>query len=95
MKAATNCIARFPLGQLMVTSNALKYLTLNEIISGVIRHQLGDWGELNSDDRMENDLNIERGLILISVYHDSNDMAFFVITEADRSVTTVLMPTDY
>jgi hypothetical protein len=94
MNAATNSTARFPLGQLVVTPNALKCLTLNEIISGVIRHQLGDWGELNSDDRMENDLNLERGLILISIYHDHNDMAFFVITVPNRSVTKVMMPSD-
>ena len=94
MNAATNSIAKFPLGQLVVTPNALKYLTLNEIISGVIRHQLGDWGELNSDDRLENDLNLERGLILISIYHDHNDMAFFVITVPNRSVTKVMMPSD-
>jgi hypothetical protein len=94
MNAATNCIAKFPLGQLVVTPNALKFLTLNEIISGLIRHQLGDWGELNSDDRLENDLNLERGLILISIYHDHNDMAFFVITVPNRSVTKVMMPSD-
>ncbi len=94
MNAAVNSIAKFPLGQLMVTPNALKCLTLNEIISAVIRHQMSDWGNLSSDDRLENDLNLERGLILISVYHDHNDMPFFVITVPNRSVTKVMMPSD-
>lgn len=95
MNAAANSIARFPLGQLVVTPNAIKCLTLNEIISAVIRHQMGDWGNLSSDDRLENDINLERGLILISIYCNHSDMPFFVITMANRSVTKVVMPSDY
>jgi hypothetical protein len=95
MTAAANCIAKFPLGQLMVTPNALKCLTLNEITSAVFRHQMGDWGSLSSDDRLENDHNLERGMILISIYLNHNDMPFFVITVPNRSVTKVVMPSDY
>lgn len=94
MNSATHSIAKFPLGRIVVTSNALKYLTLNEIACGIIRHQSGDWGELNSDDRLENDLALEWGYRLFSQYDYENSFVFWVITEADRSVTTVMMPND-
>jgi hypothetical protein len=47
------------------------------------------------DDRKENELSLEKGFRLLSVYQSADGVKFWVITEADRSVTTVLMPEDY
>ena len=95
MSATAVSAAKFQLGQIVATPNALNHLTQDDIRSGIIRHQSGDWGDLGEDDRKENDLSLERGTRLLSVYHASNGVTFWIITEADKSSTTVLMPEDY
>lgn len=95
MNAAAVSAAKFQLGQLVATPNALDHLTQDDIRSGIIRHQSGDWGDLDADDRKENDLALERGTRLLSAYQASNGVKFWIITEADKSSTTVLMPEDY
>jgi hypothetical protein len=95
MSATAVSAAKFQLGQIVATPNALNHLTQDDIRSGIIRHQSGDWGDLDADDRKENDLSFERGTRLLSVYHASNGVAFWIITEADKSSTTVLLPEDY
>ena len=95
MSANAVSVAKFQLGQLVATPNALNHLTQDDIRSGIIRHQSGDWGDLDADDRKENDLSLERSTRLLSVYHASNGVKFWIITEADRNSTTVLLPEDY
>ena len=95
MSATAVSAAKFQLGQIVATPNALNHLTQDDIRSGIIRHQSGDWGDLDADDRKENDLSLERGTRLLSVYHASNGVTFWIITEADKSSTTVLLPEDY
>jgi hypothetical protein len=95
MSATAVSAAKFQLGQIVATPNALNHLTQDDIHSGIIRHQSGDWGDLGEDDRKENGLSLERGTRLLSVYHTSNGVTFWIITEADKSSTTVLMPEDY
>jgi hypothetical protein len=95
MSATANSAAKFPLGHIVATPNALDHLTQDDIHSGIIRHQAGDWGDLDADDRKENDLALERGTRLLSAYQASNGTKFWIITEADRSATTVLLPEDY
>jgi hypothetical protein len=95
MSATAVSAAKFQLGQIVATPNALNHLTQDDILSGIIRHQSGDWGDLGEDDRKENDLSLERGTRLLSAYQASNGVKFWIITEADRSATTVLMPEDY
>jgi hypothetical protein len=95
MSATAVSAAKFQLGQIVATPNALNHLTQDDIRSGIIRHQSGDWGDLGEDDRKENDLSLERGTRLLSVYHASNGVTFWIITEADKSSTTVLLPEDY
>ena len=87
--------AKFRTGQIVSTPNALNHLSQDDIRSGIIRHQAGDWGDLDADDRKENDLSLERGTRILSAYHASNGVTFWIITEADRSSTTVLLPEDY
>ena len=61
----------------------------------VQRHVRGDWGDVDREDWEANEASLREGLHLFSVYHDRNGVKFWVITEADRSATTVLLPEDY
>ena len=84
----------FPLGRVVATRNALSTLTPDEIAAALARHASGDWGEVGPDDWAENELSLKEGFRLFSVYR-ARDQKFWVITEADRSATTVLLPEDY
>lgn len=84
----------FVLGQIVITSNALKSLTQVEIEEALKRHAAGDWGEVCEDDHQQNDLSLEHGCRLFSAYGTAAHR-FWIITEADRSATTILMPEDY
>jgi hypothetical protein len=62
----------------------------------VSRHLSGDWGTIDEHDRLENDFAVENGLRIMSVYEmpDSGEVVW-IITECDRSVTTLLLPEEY
>ncbi len=66
-----------------------------EIREAFRRHESGDWGEVCGEDREANERALEYGGRLYSAYHDSKGVAFWIVTEADRSATTVLLPYDY
>lgn len=59
------------------------------------RHERGDWGDLCAEDMETNERALQNGGRLFSRYHDGMSVKFYVITEADRSATTVLLPEDY
>lgn len=86
---------RFNPGRTLITPAAADALVLEDVARSVIRHLRGDWGEVCEEGRRENDLSLEKGLRLLSVYHDTDGTKFWIITEADRSATTVLLPEDY
>lgn len=86
---------KFPLGETVITPNALAQIGQPDFARALQRHQSGDWGDMCKDDRKENDLSLEKGFRLFSVYHARDHTKFWIITEADRSVTTILMPEDY
>ena len=86
---------KVPLGPLVMTKNAQAKLASADVITAIARHARGDWGEVGEDDRKENVLSLARGFRLLSVYHDTAGVKFWIITEADRSSTTVLLPEDY
>ena len=88
-------IALFRLGRIVATPNALSQLTQLEILRALQRHQAGDWGDVDEEDRQANDRALQEGTRLFSVYHSATGIKFWVITEADRSATTFLMPEDY
>ena len=67
-------------------------LSADDIASALRRHVQGDWGEVDEDDWRENDLCVEDGYRILSAYTSKAGEKFWVITEADRSVTTVLLP---
>jgi hypothetical protein len=85
---------RFPLGQLLITRAAAGRLAPEEIADGIARHARGDWGDLSAEDAAENELSLREGFRLLSAY-GQGDRRFWIITEADRSVTTVLLAEDY
>ena len=85
----------FPLGQTVITANALEILHPEDVSAAIHRHARRDWGNLCPEDVAENELSLKEGFRLLSAYCDRNGTKFWIITEADRSVTTVLLPEDY
>ena len=88
-------IAKFRLGRIVATPNALAKLTQPDILLAIKRHQSGDWGDVGAEGAQENELSLKKGFRLFSVYHSALGVKFWLITEADRSQTTVLLPEDY
>lgn len=88
-------LAKFSLGQMVATPNALNTIPQDEILHALRRHVRGDWGELDSDDLKANEHALLHGGRLFSQYHSIQKIKFWIITEADRTVTTVLLPKDY
>src|SRR5262245_4457938 len=84
----------FPLGQLVMTPNAARTLTRREMLVALRRHASGNWRDQFEDDRYQNELALRHGSRLFSAYGEG-DREFWIITEADRSVTTILLPRDY
>ncbi len=85
----------FPIGRLVSTPAALDAITPVEMEFALNRHIVGDWGEVDEDDRQANDESLLTGLRLLSVYSTRSSEAFWIITEADRSSTYILLPSDY
>jgi len=91
-------IPLFPAGEIVATPGALALLeqankTPLEFLS---RHLRGDWGDdLCQDDKTENELSLKNGFRLLSSYNVTDAEKHWIITEADRSVTTLLLPAEY
>lgn len=86
---------KFSLGRLVATPGVLSALTPAEIQTALSRHVSGDWGELDDHDRQENEFSLREGFRILSAYLSKADIKFWIITEADRSSTTVLLPEEY
>jgi hypothetical protein len=85
---------KFPLGRIVITANAAGQIDAAAVLEGLRRHAAGDWGDIPPEDIKENELSLAEGFRLLSVY-GAGEHRFWIITEADRSVTTVLLPQDY
>ena len=90
-------IPLFSPGQIAATPGALALLekiqkSPSEFLS---RHLRGDWGDLCQDDKAENELSLRHGFRLLSSYAVTDAENLWIITEADRSVTTLLLPAEY
>ena len=90
-------IALFPLGQIVATPGALEILDQYAInaMDLIKRHQSGDWGNVPPSDAEENMSSVKNGWRILSSYPISDDQNLWIITEADRSVTTLLLPEEY
>ena len=95
MSAIQIYVAKFRLGHIVATVSASKKLTAEDVLTGIQRHQSGEWGDVDEHDRQQNELSLKEGFRLLSVYRAANGTQFWIITEADRSATTVLLPEDY
>ncbi len=85
----------FSLGQVVATPGVLETLDPSEMLLSLARHARGDWGELDPEDIRENELSLAQGFRLLSAYRSREGVKFWIITEADRSVTTFLLPEEY
>jgi hypothetical protein len=86
----------FALGAIVATPGALKLMRAQNIDGFELlhRHVAGDWGDLAEADKRENDLSVQKGFRILSAY-GKGDRKLWVITETDRSVTTILRPDEY
>ncbi len=84
---------RFQTGRILFQGNVTLRLRTEEVLTALRRHRQGDWGDLLPEDAIANDLALEQGGRLLSAYGLGRDR-FWIITESDRSVTTVLMAED-
>lgn len=91
MSNTTRLKPLFHPGRLLVTPEALEKLRANQIpvISVMLRHIAGDWGIVSDDDHAQNDLSIAAGLRLLSIYPLPDGARIIVVTEWDRSNTTI------
>ncbi len=85
------------LGQIVATPGALAALEESGEQPGdfLRRHASGDWGDLSEEDRQENEFSLLHGFRLLSSYTLRNGVKLWVLTEADRSATTLLLPEEY
>jgi hypothetical protein len=90
-------VARFALGQTVITPGAEDALETagQTALEFLRRHAVGDWGELSDEDVKESELSLEQGFRLLSRYETSKGERLWIITEADRSATTILLPIEY
>ncbi len=83
------------LGMLFITPGVVEKVKPREVFQALARHEKGDWGIVCEDDRIANDEAMIHDSRVLSVYMDSQDTKFWIITEWDRSMTTVLLPSEY
>ena len=84
-----------PTGCLAATPGVLEDIPLSELLAALERHMRRDWGDVCEADWKANDRALENGGRLLSAYKSKSGMKFWIITEADRSHTTILMPSEY
>jgi len=100
-EAKTGSIKLFSLGQIVSTPGALEALdhaainAMGLMMDLIRRHQSGDWGNVPPGDAEENMRSVENGWRILSSYPITDDQNLWIITEADRSVTTLLLPEEY
>lgn len=95
MKESDTKKQKFHPGQLVTTTNAQNTLDPHGVMVALERHLNGDWGDVSNGDWELNDEALKDGSRLLSSYKDKNGTKFWIITEWDRSVTTILLPEDY
>ena len=89
--------ALFELGQLVATPGALAALERAHQAPGefLTRHMSGDWGEVPEEDKTENEVSLLNGYRILSAYRTKLGERLWLLTEEDRSVTTILLPEEY
>jgi hypothetical protein len=92
-----NIGSHFALGETYITPGAQEALEIagETAIQFLRRHMSCDWGEISEDDAQENELSLGEGYRLLSAYRTVKGQKIWIITEADRSATTILLPSEY
>ena len=85
---------KFRLGRTVATSGAIAEVPMDAIYEAFARHERGDWGEMPPEDKKLNEEALEQGGRLVSKWNAQGTM-FYLITEADRSLTTALLVEEY
>jgi hypothetical protein len=87
----------FDLGQIVATPGALAALQKAGQEPGdfLTRHVNREWGDLSNEDQKDNDYSLEHGFRLLSSYRTNAGDKLWIITESDRSLTTLLLPSEY
>jgi hypothetical protein len=87
----------FPLGQVVATPGAIEALVeANQSALDLLqRHVTGDWGDIAEEDKRENEFSVDKYLRIFSRYDLDTQVIIYVITEADRSATTLLLSSEY
>ncbi len=85
----------FSLGRLVATPAVLDVVSRKELFAAVERHKRGDWGDVSEGDRKANDQALKNGERLLSAYKSTGGTKFWIVTEPDRSYTTILLPSEY
>lgn len=92
---ASSLQPKFSLGRVLATPVALERIPEEEIVAAIHRHHRGDWGVVCPEDAAANNEALTVGERLFSAYESSAGDRFWIITEADRSATTILLPEEY
>lgn len=85
----------FKPGRVVATPGVLKKIPGLKLTSALKRHLQGDWGDVCDEGRATNDRAVKSGERIFSVYHSESEVKFWIITEWDRSATTILLPDEY
>lgn len=88
-------MSKFPMGQTVITANAQATFEPVFVQACLARHEAGDWGDACDQDKATNEQALKTNERLLSSYDAPSGGKLWVITEWDRSVTTVLLPEDY
>ncbi len=94
-KIVNDQVRAVEMGMLYVTPGVILKIKSVEVFAALDRHASCDWGLICDQDREANEEALIHGFRIMSVYKDSKNTNFWIITEADRSVTTVLLPEEY
>lgn len=86
---------KFPLGRIILTNKVSVTLAPEEILEALSRHMQGDWGDISPSAKKGNDKALTAGGQLLSAYHSAANEKFYVCTEWDRSMTTILFSDEY
>jgi hypothetical protein len=95
MSLVKQIVAKFDVGQLYMTRGAAEQVDDDDVFKSLVRHLDGDWGDVDEEDWQRNDDALSFGGRLLSAYVDRRNTRFWIITEADRSATTILLPREY
>lgn len=86
---------RFRLGRVVITNRASMVIRREDVLAALERFVCGDWGEVDPYDAAQNEQALQDGGRLLSVFRSSCGASFWIVTEGDRSTTSVILPDEY